>query len=71
MIKKLVSMILCIFTLCQMVYVDSFAFDWSWSQTRNQQNFASKRNKCGNFEDIEHSKNLCLKELKDGKVFCS
>ncbi len=71
MIKKLASMILCILTLCQMGYVDSCAFNWPWSQTRNQQNFANKRNKCGNFEDVEYSKNLCLKELKDGKVFCS
>ena len=70
MIKRLVSMILCIFALCQMVCVDSYAFDWPWSQIKSQQNSADPKNKCGNFEDVEYLKNKCLKELKDGKGFC-
>lgn len=70
MIKRLVSMILCIFALCQMVCVDSYAFDWPWSQIKSQQNSADQKNKCGNFEDIEYLKNKCLKKLKNGKGFC-
>ncbi len=70
MIKRLVSMILCIFALCQMVCVDSYAFDWPWSQIKSQQNSADPKNKCGNFEDVEYLKNKCLKKLKNGKGFC-
>lgn len=62
MIKKLISTILCMVTLCRMGNFYSCAFDWPWSETEN---------KCEGLKDVKTAYDSCLNDLKEGKGICS
>ena len=62
MIKKLISTILCMITLCHMGNFYSCAFSWPWAEAEN---------KCVNPKDVKIAYDSCLNDLKEGKGFCS
>ncbi len=62
MIKKLISTILCMITLCHMGNFYSCALSWPWAEAEN---------KCVDPKDVKIAYDSCLNDLKEGKGFCS